>query len=310
MKPLWGIDLPHSLIGSMEPVYDELTDTVYFADGWGTSYSSLCLRRVALKDGSLAEPLRLRAPVFSVAFDPHEASMLVAAGKRLIEIDRRSWRELSRWEIGVPKHSHNSVVHARRAVLAGWAGPSIGIFDLENGACHRRKVGSCQGLFVREQGDIIVCSGKEGRLSLCEPESATVKPLADIGPFMHTTHCAAAHSLVIGLGVPFEITASSVSQFRESSHLAVVSLDVPDDTAKVQVPIAFDALWASSDARRLFLHSHGRLHEYEFDGLRLEAIREDALPGGMTPWIVLPERGLALVAKFDSEVSRIEAWNL
>jgi hypothetical protein len=30
-----------------------------------------------------------------------------------------------------------------------WAGPSLSIFDLESGHCKRKKVGSCQGLFRR-----------------------------------------------------------------------------------------------------------------------------------------------------------------
>jgi len=310
MKPLWAIELGQSLRGSMSPVFDPLTDSVYLSDGWGTAFASLSLRRFSLQDGAQTAALRLRAPVFSVCFASEKGSVLVASGKRLVEIDRGTWAEVGRWESGVPKYSHYSAIVGRHALLMGWAGPTLSIFDLAEGSCIRRRIGSCQGLFSRSDGSVLVCSGKQGVVSTCTPGASRVREFAKTEPFLGAAHCSARDVLVLAIGVPFEISETSAKSFRVSDQLRILQLERPAPGLDVRAPAAFDAFWVSADARRFFFGRGNLLRVYGFDGRELALEGERTLPADLEPFLVVPERSIVLGADTKSKKGRIEAWRL
>ena len=310
MKPLWAIELAQSLRGSMPPVFDPLTDSVYLSDGWGTSFASLSLRRFSLEDGAQTAALRLRAPVFSVCFASEKGSVLVATGKRLVEIDRRTWAEVARWESGVPKYSHYSAIVGRHVLLMGWAGPTLSIFDLVEGSCTRRRIGSCQGMFPRSDGSVLVCSGKQGVVSTCIPGASSVQEFVKTESFLGAVHCRAGDVLILAIGVPFEITETSATSFRVSDRLKILQLEEPAVGLDVRAPTAFDAFWANADARRFFFGRGNLLRVYGFDGRELTLESERTLPNALEPFLIVPERSIVLGADTRSDKGRIEAWRL
>jgi hypothetical protein len=295
----------------MAPVFDPLTNSVYLEDGWGTPFASLSLRRLALEDGSQTGALRLRAPTFSVCFVPEGASMLVASGKRLIEIDRRTWAELQRWESGIPRYAHYSALVGRHALLMSWLGPSLSIFDLTQATCSRKKIGSCSGLFVRSIGDVLVCSGKEGIISTCLPENLSVRQLTTIEPFRRAVYLDEPRLLVLALGEPFEVTSDRVQHYHVSEQLAILRLDgSADQRIDIRAPASFDTVWVSSDAQRFFFGQSNFLRICTFDGRALVLAEEIRLPEALEPLLVIPERSIALVADTRSDKGRLEAWSL
>ena len=197
MDPLWTTELPQPLMASKALVFDPLTDSIYVDDGWGTVYASICVRRIALESGSVIAAVRVRASVFSACLDPQEPSVLIAAGTRLIEVDRRTCAEIRCWKTGVPRHSHYSALLGRTVVMMGWMGPSLSVFDLETGRCRRKRLGSCEGLLKRRNGRVLVCCGDQGVIHEFDSTTQRVEELMRAGPFARVVYCCDADALVL-----------------------------------------------------------------------------------------------------------------
>src|SRR4051794_22829054 len=133
MTPIWMTELPESLRGSPDPVFDAETKSVYACDGWGTAFASLSLRRLSLADGSVTGVVRVRTPVFSVSVGNSLEPLIVVTGTRIVELERATLGEVGRWDKGVPRYSHRGARLRRHAVLMSWLGPTASIFDLESG---------------------------------------------------------------------------------------------------------------------------------------------------------------------------------
>jgi hypothetical protein len=309
MHRLWTTGLPESLTASHALVFDPLTDCVYVADGWGTAYASLCLRRLSLSSGSITAAVVVRAGVFSACLDPQSPSLLVAAGARLIEVERRTCAVVRSWKTGVPKNSHHSALIGRTALLMGWLGPSLSIFDLESGHCRRTRLGSCQAMLMRKNGRVLVCSGYQGVIHEFDPVTQRVLELMQTGPFVEAAYCADADALVLAPGVPFELTDNSIKHTRNCDRITIIRIE---DASTLDFPglEPFDSVWASSDALRLFVAKDGHMRVYERHGPDLTLRRKLDFSEGFESLLVIPERSIALAADRISSKGRIEAWSL
>lgn len=308
MTPLWTTSLPESLTGSMRPVFDRATSSVYVADGWGTSYASLSLRRLSIADGAVTAAVRLRAPVFSVALGDDAEHVVGATGKRLIELRRSNLEETARWDKNVPRYAHYAARSGPYALLMGWAGPSVGIFDLRSGTCAKKKVGSCQGLRRRSDGTVLILSGKQGTISSCAPASSTLRQIARPGPFIFASFSETEALVALGLGDPYVTTGNTITHSRLAQSVGLVDLNESGGSVAVEAPLPFDGLWLSADGRRLFFAQGPRFLICARDGSKLTITAEHELPEQFTPVLVVPDRSIVLGADRTSARGTVAAW--
>lgn len=132
MTPIWTTELPYSLTGSMVPVFDAVTGSLLVSDGWGTPFASLSLRRLSLSGGEVTGAARVRSAVYSTALSPSPESILVASGKRLLELERTTLRETRRWDKGGPQYAHRCVRIGDLAVCMSSRGPTVGLFAAQH----------------------------------------------------------------------------------------------------------------------------------------------------------------------------------
>lgn len=184
----------------------------------------------------------------------------------------------------------------------------MSIFDLDQGACTRKRVGSCQGLFARTSGDILVCSGKQGLVSACAPKERMLREIANAPPFLKSVYCESTGKLVLALGNPFDVADQFVKNRHVSEKLFVLRINGDLERTEVRAPASFDALWVTADARRFFLGKDDLLRVSTFDGRQLMVEEELRLPNGLKPWLVIPERAIALAAETTADKGKIEAW--
>lgn len=298
-QELWRADLPYVLD---TPVYDPLTDSLLISDGWGTPLGALSLRRVSLSDGALEARLVVRGGVYSIALGTAGDTALAAVGNRLVEFDRRTLQERRRWDSRVPRYSQLSAFVGRNALLMNWARPTLTLYDLEGGASKRWALGGCNGMYVRPDERVIVCSG-HGLVSVCDvtERSLVSKPES---PFALSAYAPDVDLLVLGLGRPADMT-----QGRERL-LSRVLLIGPTTRNEIETPCAFETLWVSRDGNHLYLGAENSLSVCQLHDNSCELIAALDFPENHMPRIVVPERGLVVGSDRGLQSKRVSAWSL
>lgn len=308
MTPIWTTELPHSLTGSPAPVFDPTTDSLLVADGWGTPFASLSLRRLSLSDGKVTGTARIRSAVYSTASSPSSESILVACDKRLLELDRTTLGEIKRWDKRVPRYAHHCVRIGELAVCMSWRGPTVGLFDLGDGSCRRKTVGSCQGLYRHGDRSVLICSGKEGIVATYDTERAALTPVAVPGPFIHTAYADEPALLLLGLGLPFQTTAQSVTHNRVSDRLAFIRTQPDAEVHSTDAPVPFSWMSLSPDGQHLVLALGQDVHVCSRDGTTVKVSAHHELPTPLEPALIVHDQLIAVDTQ--SKHGVVSAWRL
>lgn len=310
MTPIWTAQLPHSLIGSMTPVLDPLTGSVLISDGWNTPFASLSLRRLSLADGEVTGTARVRGAVYSTALSSSPESVLVTAGKRLLELNRSSLLEVRRWEKGVPQFAHHALRVGNVVLLMSRRGQTVSLFNLDDGSCRRKKVGSCQGLYLHEARRALICSGEEGLVTLCDPVAATLSKVAQPGPFIHAAYADRAAVVLLGLGVPVDVDEQSITRHRLSRSLAFLRVEPGAKLAVMDTPVPFSWMSLGPDGRRLVLADGQDVYVCTCDGKSVAVAAQHRLPPPLEVALVVPDRELLIAVDRESDRGTISAWRI
>ncbi|WP_441290963.1 hypothetical protein ACSRUE_10995 [Sorangium sp. KYC3313] len=310
MTPIWTTELPYSLTGSMVPVLDAMTGSLLVSDGWGAPFASLSLRRLSLSDGEVTGAARVRSAVVSTALSPSPESILVASGKRLLELERATLREMRRWDKGVPQYAHHVVRIGELAVCMSSRGPTAGLFHLDDGSCRRKTVGSCQGLYRHDARSALICSGSEGVVAMLDAAEVTLTAIAAPGPFIHAAYADQAAVVLLGLGVPFDVTSQSVTHNRMSGRLAFVRAQPGAKVVAMDAPVPFSWLSLSPDGRRLVLADGQDVYVCTCDGTSVEVAARHELPAPLEVALVVHDRELLIAIDTTSKRGVVSAWRI
>lgn len=310
LEPLWTAAMPFSLVGSMAPVCDPDSDSVFVSDGWGTAYAAIRLRRLALATGEEKASARLGEGAGCVFFSADGRTVVAATGKRLLAFDRGSLEEVGRWTSKVPRYAFYGALMGRRAALMNWRGPSLGLYDLDESRCQRVRVGSCNGLFPVSDSGLMVCSGKEGRVSVVDVADGRVATILETPRFLRAHHCSARSFLVLVIGDPFECTDASVRHFHDSRLLRIHSLSGAGGFDELRLPRSFGLSALSEDATRLYLADASSVMTCTLDGSRIARMREGTLPPRLEVAAFVPERSIAIAVSHDRQRKRSSLYAL
>lgn len=310
MTPLWTTELPYSLTGSMAPVLDATTGSLLVSDGWGTPFASLSLRRLSLSNGEVTGTAHVRSAVYSTALSTSPEAILVASGKRLLELERTPLRETRRWDKGVPQYAHHVVRIGELAVCMSSRGSTAGIFNLDDGSCRRKTVGSCQGLYRHGDRSALICSGREGVVATLDAAKATLTTIAALGPFIHAAYADQAAVVLLGLGVPFDVTSQSVTRHRMSERLAFVRAQPGAEVVAMDAPVPFSWMSLSPDGRQLVLADGQDIYVCRCDGTSVEVAEQHELPAPLEAALIVHDRELLIAIDTHSKQGVVSAWHI
>lgn len=291
---LWTAETGTCLYGGMRPVFDPITNSILVSDGWGTTYTSIRVRRVDLATGKEAASVRLGNSGRCACF-LDDNTVLVATDSKLFALDRFTLKEKERWTSRVPRYTDFILPFGRSVVIMNWRGPSMNHFHLDQPKCMRRQAGSCEGLFSRGTA-ALVCSGKEGMVWSYSPSTGKLKELLSTPQFLRATYSADTDALAVALGNPFTVTADTFQGFTKSRVLRIYPLAQPQDWFEMQTVGAFSWMEFSADGRQLFLAFGSEIRVYFVEERRLVQGGVCRLPNKYETECVIPERGIAIAA--------------
>lgn len=103
---LWRKRLENGIFGSIAPTQDPFcADVFYVADGWGSSYASMRLRRMSFATGEETASALLRNAVRCMHFSADAQHIFAVTDSKIYRLRRGSLQIAEKYEKGVPKYS-------------------------------------------------------------------------------------------------------------------------------------------------------------------------------------------------------------
>ena len=128
---LWERATPQSILGSYPPVLSPDGAAVLVADGWGTAFSGLRLRRFNLATGEEEATAILKDAAYCVVPDVDARVVFAVLGRRVLQLDGKSLQRIREWKKGIPQYCNHAVRCGPTLLLMNWLRPTLTILSLD-----------------------------------------------------------------------------------------------------------------------------------------------------------------------------------
>lgn len=157
----WAARMKNNISGGgvMVPVTDPFDPSVlYVSDGWGSSYSSIRLRKLSVETGEELANVLTRDCVRCIHVE--EDRLFAVLNKRLLELDRSDLRMRRAYEKGVPQYMDYAGFNGEdKLLLMNWNGGFLNVFDLNTEKTRKKKVDTCCGIWKEDESSFLVLNG-------------------------------------------------------------------------------------------------------------------------------------------------------
>jgi hypothetical protein len=314
-KLIWERELQCSLRGSIEAIEDPFEDAFYISDGWGTSYSSLCLRKISMKNGDELGKVLLKQSARCMFFYPDGQHILVATDKRLFLLDRKTLEVIKKWDkIGCMCPSY-ILADDESAYMMNYRNEALTVFQFNNEEYRKIKVGSCGGMFFDSSNNILIFSNKDGKLSKYYPHSKKLEREIDTHIHVECEYSKALNLAALSLGDPYEIEqlseqVTTITAKISNGIIRIYNMNDSFSFVDYVIPFKFMHFRMSSDFKAVFLSNKESLAIYSLEDNKI--IFRMQAGSWLYKWDItriLPIRKAFIACINDREVSKIAVFS-
>lgn len=241
----WSAQMKNNISGGgvMAPVSDPFDPSVFYvSDGWGSSYSSMRLRKLSVETGEELASVLTRDSTRCVHIE--EDRMFAVLNKRLLELDRSDLRVRRAYKKGVPQYMDFAGFNGEdKLLLMNWNGEFLNVFDLNTEKTRKKKVDTCCGIWKEEKNSFLVLNG-DAVLRYDLAGNKLIK-LADSEPF---TKCMLGQS-----GQLYLLCKGPVEGGEVSSKLVIYPSAAGGTPREIILEELIQNFALSQDETRLFL---------------------------------------------------------
>ena len=241
----WSARMKNNISGGgvMAPVSDPFDPSVFYvSDGWGSSYSSMRLRKLSVETGEELASVLTRDSTRCVHIE--EDRMFAVLNKRLLELDRSDLRVRRAYKKGVPQYMDFAGFNGEdKLLLMNWNGGFLHVFDLNTEKTRKKKVDTCCGIWKEEKNSFLVLNG-DAVLRYDLAGNKLIK-LADSEPF---TKCMLGQS-----GQLYLLCKGPVEGGEVSSKLVIYPSAAGGTPREIILEELIQNFALSQDETRLFL---------------------------------------------------------
>jgi hypothetical protein len=304
---LWDRATPQSILGSYPPVLSPDGAAVLVADGWGTAFSGLRLRRFNLTTGQEEASALLKDAAYCVVPDVGANVVFAVLGRRVLQLEGKSLQRIREWKKGIPHYCNHAVRCGPTLLLMNWFRPTLTTLSLDQAEAQKFRVGPCLRIFSLESSEALVCSGKEGRIWRYSPASGRPREVLKTGPFLAAAFAQGSQQLALAAGDPFYVGPDRAEQFKFFRSFSLFDLKA-ETSMDYELPKRFDFLAISDGGNRIILGDGSSVTACALANGKATQLWSMNLPAGFQVAAVSPDFTLLLGTRL--EPSRILAASL
>lgn len=184
---LWRKQLENGIFGGIAPTPDPFcADVFYVADGWGSSYASMRLRRMSFATGEETASALLRNAVRCMHFSADAQHIFAVTDSKIYRLRRGSLQIEEKYEKGVPKYSDFVAGDEQDGlVLLNRSGGSVAAFNYAQGGVSKKRLKDegCRLLLRGSDGRYLIASPVRGCVQRYDVAKGRVEILFEVGTF-------------------------------------------------------------------------------------------------------------------------------
>lgn len=157
----WSVHMKNNISGGgvMPPVLDPFDPAVFYvSDGWGSSYSSMRLRRLSVETGEELASVLTRDSTRCIHIERDR--IFAVLNKRILEMDRGSLGVIRAYKKGVPQYMDYVGFDGRdKLLMMNWNGGFLNVFSLSAETARKKKVDTCCGIWRENEKFFLILNG-------------------------------------------------------------------------------------------------------------------------------------------------------
>lgn len=160
----WRILLKNSIFGGVAPKIDPFDDThFYISDGWGSSFPSMKLRKLALETGKEINTVSIKNSVRCLYGHENQKDLFAVSDNAVFQIDRTNFIVKKKLTKGVPKYSdYVSSDDKDTLLLMNFSSAFLNIYNYASETSIKKKIRSCRGISKETHTCFLIFCGHYG----------------------------------------------------------------------------------------------------------------------------------------------------
>lgn len=294
---LWRKRLENGMFGGIAPTQDPFdADVFYIADGWGSSYASMHLRRMSFATGEETASALLRNAVRCMHFSADAQHIFAVTDSKIYRLHRGSLQIEEKYEKGVPKYSDFVAGNEQGTlVLLNRSGGSVAAFNYAQGGVSKKRLKDegCRLLLRGRDGRYLIASPVRGCVQRYDVAKDRVEILFEVGTFDAAQLDNAGnwyfHPVIY---VPAKICDGHGEGARMTLSGKILMLGADGARREWDTGVKFKQMRLSADERSLFLQSENGIWRFLPSVGRI--VSEIVLDGGERLEAFFEQRNLML----------------
>ncbi|MFV0480472.1 MAG: hypothetical protein ACK5LP_00650 [Campylobacteraceae bacterium] len=270
MKEKFSITLKNGIYGGLCPKLDKFDhDYFYVGDGWGSSFASMRIRKLSLKDGGEVASFLVKNQIRCIYFSQNRSDLFVMSDKKFFILNREDLTLKEKFDKKVPNYSdYVSFDENENLLLANFVAQSLSIFNIKTQKTIKKRISASRGIFKEDENNYLFASPYDGiyRYNLAKNKHELVLP---------TTLYSSIK--ILKNGTIFLQSASFVEK-TETTHerLAPISeikiyKNLEDKNPKtLNFDFNFDSFEILENENKLFLIDRNKLNIYDISSKSLQ----------------------------------------
>ena len=166
---LWRKRLENGIFDAIAPTQDPFdADVFYVADGWGSSYASMRLRRMSFATGEETASALLRNAVRCMHFSADAQYIFAVTDSKIYRLHRSSLQIDEKYEKGVPKYQDFVAGDEQGTlVLLNRSGGSVAVFNYAQRSVSKKR--------LKDEGCRLLLRESDGRYLIASPVRGCVQ---------------------------------------------------------------------------------------------------------------------------------------
>lgn len=224
LSKIWTSNLKNRIFGGLFPAIDPFdNDSFYIGDGWGSSYSSMKLRKYSFSTGHEIQSVNIKNNVRCLRFETNQTDLFAVTNDKVIQLDRKTLDVKTKFEKGIQRYNDFIESNDKDTLLMmNYRMEFLFIYNHKTKEGRKKKIGSCCGLFKKSDNEYYVFNGRDGRILIYDLLSNAVTELTQT----HVFHSVQVHDnnlAFLRLGY-IEYDAGNIWQIKPSPKIRIIDL--------------------------------------------------------------------------------------
>src|SRR5688572_8491303 len=166
ISKVWTSTTKNRIFGGLFPVIDPFEKNwLYVGDGWGSTFSSMKLRKFSLSSGQEIQSVYMNNNVRCLNFNINQTDLFAVTNNKIIQLNRKTLDVTKKFEKGIQQHSDYVVSNDQDSLLMmNHRMEFLFIYNYKNEKGFKKKIGPCSGIFKKSDLEYYIFSGYKGKV--------------------------------------------------------------------------------------------------------------------------------------------------